>query len=435
MTAYEIIIKKKHNIELTTDEINWFVSGYTKGSIPDYQMSAFLMAICFCPLSDRETADMTMAMANSGDMLDLKLDGFCVDKHSTGGVGDKTTFITAPIAASCGVYVPKMSGRGLGHTGGTIDKLESIPGLCTSLDYDKFLSVVKEAGFAIAGQTGSLVPADKKIYSLRSCTGTVDSIPLICSSVMSKKLATSADGIVLDVKVGDGAFMKTVSEAEQLADAMVRVGVLAGKKCTAILTDMDKPLGRSVGNALEVIEAVETLKGKGSSDLTEVSLVLAAEMLHLSGKGTPEECMTLATDALYSGSALKTFGKMISLQGGDPRFIDDYSLLPTAKIICEVISSSDGVISGISCEKTGLVSLALGAGRITKDLSIDPSAGIIFNKIVGEKVEKGECLAVLHTSTDCDIKKLADDFKNVFNIGEENKKVHKNNIIKIIRGY
>ena len=260
MTLYEIITKKKHNAELSTEEIEWVVAGFCRGDIPDYQMSALLMAVCFNSLSDRETADLTMAMARSGDMLRPETGGFNADKHSTGGVGDKITLIAAPIAAACGVFVPKMSGRGLGHTGGTIDKLESIPGFCTELPYDRFIGTVKSAGFAVAGQTGTLVPADKKIYALRNATATVDSIPLICSSIMSKKLATGADGIVLDVKVGDGAFMKTEADAEKLAAAMVRVGQLAGRKCSAVLTDMSKPLGRAVGNSLEVIEAIETLK-------------------------------------------------------------------------------------------------------------------------------------------------------------------------------
>ncbi|MDE7288593.1 MAG: thymidine phosphorylase, partial [Oscillospiraceae bacterium] len=305
MTIYEIITKKKHNVELSMAEINWVVEGYTLGKIPDYQMSALLMAVCFNSLSDRETVDLTMAMARSGDMLKPDTGGFNVDKHSTGGVGDKTTLIVAPIAASCGVFVPKMSGRGLGHTGGTIDKLEAIPGFNTALSYEKFLEIVRTAGLAVAGQTGSLVPADKKIYALRNATATVDSIPLICSSIMSKKLATGADGIILDVKVGSGAFMKNTEDAEKLAEQMVRVGKLAGRKVTAVLTDMDKPLGRTVGNSLEVMEAIDALKGKAPDDLMEVSLTLAAEMIFTAGKGDETACRKMAEEAVTSGAALK----------------------------------------------------------------------------------------------------------------------------------
>lgn len=435
MTIYEMITKKKHNAALSTEEINWIVDGYTNGSIPDYQMSALLMAICFCPLSDRETVDLTMAMARSGDMLEPDTGGFNVDKHSTGGVGDKTTLIAAPIAAACGVFVPKMSGRGLGHTGGTIDKLESIPGFCTELEYGKFLEIVRTAGLAVAGQTGSLVPADKKIYALRNATATVDSIPLICSSIMSKKLATGADGIVLDVKVGDGAFMKDIADAERLAEAMVRVGKLAGRKCTAVLTDMNKPLGRTVGNSLEVIEAIDALKGNAPEDLTEVSLTLAAEMIFTAGKGTEEECRAMAENAVASGAALEKLRKMIELQGGDPAVIDNYSLFPAAERKLNIIAGESGYICGISCEETGMTSLKLGAGRERKESSIDPSAGIIFEKTVGDPVNKGDTLAVLHTSSQCDLEKIGRDFANVFQFGSEKDIPTKKNIIKIVKGY
>lgn len=435
MTIYEIITKKKHNAELSTEEINWVVAGYVSGNIPDYQMSALLMAICFCSLSDRETVDLTMAMARSGDMIKPETGGFNVDKHSTGGVGDKTTLIVAPIAAACGVYVPKMSGRGLGHTGGTIDKLEAIPGFTTELPYEKFIENVKKIGLAVAGQTGSLVPADKKIYALRNATATVDSIPLICSSIMSKKLATGADGIVLDVKFGSGAFMKNIEDAEKLAEAMVRVGRLAGRKCSAVLTNMDKPLGRAVGNALEVVEAIEALKGNSPADLLEVSLALAAEMLVAAGKGTSEECLAMAERAISTGAALEKLRLMIEAQGGDPKVIDDYSLFPQPKREKEIFAVEDGFISGISCEAVGMTSLKLGAGRQTKEADIDPSAGIVFDKTVGDKVQKGERLAVLYTSSDCDIEGIAREFETEFSYESSKNFSEEKNVKKIIKGY
>lgn len=434
MTIYEIITKKKHNAELSTEEINWVVAGYVSGSIPDYQMSALLMAICFCSLSDRETTDLTMAMARSGDMIKPETGGFNVDKHSTGGVGDKTTLIVAPIVAACGVCVPKMSGRGLGHTGGTIDKLESIPGFETEIPFEKFVDNVKNAGLAVAGQTGSLVPADKKIYVLRNATATVDSIPLICSSIMSKKLATGADGIVLDVKVGDGAFMKTYDEAEKLADAMVRVGKLAGRKCVAVITDMEKPLGRAVGNSLEVIEAIEALKGNAPDDLMEVSLVLATEMLYTAGKGSSEECRKMAEEAVSSGKALAKLREMIELQGGKPDVIDNYKLFEQPKRSKEILADKDGYIAGISCEKTGLISLKLGAGRETKESDIDFTAGIIFDKTVGDKVSAGDRLATLYTSTECDMEEIAEEFASVFTFNAEKTSTEKI-VKKIIKGY
>ena len=433
ITMYELITKKKHGAELSAEEINWFVAGYVSGSIPDYQVSALLMAVCFSSLSDNETTALTMEMARSGDMLKPDLDKFCADKHSTGGVGDKTTLITAPIVASCGIYVPKMSGRGLGHTGGTIDKLESIPGFNTSLSYNDFIECVKKAGFAVAGQTGSLVPADKKLYALRNATATVDSIPLICSSIMSKKLATGADGIVLDVKVGDGAFMKTEEDAEKLARAMVNVGTLAGRKCSAVLTDMDQPLGNAVGNSLEVIEAIETLKGNAPADLKEVSLTLAAEMLRLAGKGSFDECLALAEDALVSGKALETLRRMIAAQGGDPNVTEDYSLFGKAEHSLEILSEEEGYVDSISCEETGMISLKLGAGRKSKEDSIDPTAGIIFDKKVGDFVKKGECLGTLFTSSECEIDQLGEEFRSLFRIKPSLPNKNKKIIKKIIK--
>ena len=435
MTIYEIIAKKKQGGELTTEEIQQTVDGYVSGEIPDYQMSALLMAICLRSMSDRETADLTMSMARSGEMMKPDTGGFNVDKHSTGGVGDKTTLIAAPIAAACGVFVPKMSGRGLGHTGGTIDKLESIPGFRTELSYERFTEILRKNGLAVAGQSGSLVPADKKIYALRNATATVDSIPLICSSIMSKKIATGADGIVLDVKVGDGAFMKTSEDAEKLAELMVRAGKLAGRKCTAILTDMSKPLGRSVGNSLEVIEAIEALKGNAPDDLREISLALAAEMLSIAGRGTAEECHAMAEKAVASGKALERLSKMIELQGGDPRVINDYGLFAAPQKKKEIFADRDGFITGISCEKTGLISLSLGAGRSKKEDDVDPSAGIVFDRTVGDEVHKGEHLAVLYTSSGCDLDGIAADFEGVFRYGDKAECRSEKNIIKIIKGY
>lgn len=434
ITMYELIEKTKHGAELSAEEINWFVAGYVSGSIPDYQASAWLMAVCFSSLSDRETADLTMSMAHSGDMMKPDLDKFCADKHSTGGVGDKTTLITAPIAASCGIYVPKMSGRGLGHTGGTIDKLEAIPGFNTSLSYDEFMSCVKKVGFAVAGQTDSLVPADKKLYALRNATATVDSIPLICSSIMSKKIATGADGIVLDVKVGDGAFMKTEEDAEKLARLMVSVGTHIGRKCSAVLTDMDQPLGMAVGNSLEVIEAIESLKGNAPSDLKEVSLILAAEMLRLADKGSFDECYAMAENALTSGKALETLRSMIAAQGGDPNVIEDYSLFGKASHTLEVFSEEEGFVNSISCEETGMISLKLGAGRKSKEASIDPTAGIIFDKKIGDFVKKGDRLGTLYTSTECEIDELGKEFCSLFRIKPSLSNEKKKIIKKVIKG-
>lgn len=420
MTAYDIIMKKRRGYELSKEEIEWVTDGYVKGDILDYQMSALLMAICFNGMTSEETAALTFAMENSGDTYfpSKELGGVCIDKHSTGGIGDKTTLIAAPICAACGVYVPKMSGRGLGHTGGTIDKLEAIPGLRTSLSHDEFISVTREAGFAVSGQTGSLVPADKKIYALRNATATVDSIPLICSSIMSKKLATGADGIVLDVKVGDGAFMKNYDDALKLAEAMINVGSLSGRKCTAVLTDMDKPLGMAVGNSVEVIEAIAALKGKCPDDLYEISVTIASEMLCTAGKGNETECRKLAEDALSSGKALAALEKMVALQGGDVKALHDYSLLGVPRQTRQVFSDKEGYITKICCEKTGLISLGLGAGRKVKGEDIDPTAGIVFNKTVGNYVKVGDVLGTLMTSSDCDINSAERDFRELFSFSD-----------------
>lgn len=432
ISIYEFIDDKRCGREHSAADIAWFVKGAVTGEIPDYQITAWLMAVCLNGMTDKETAALTMEMEHSGDVFSPRLDKFCVDKHSTGGVGDKVTLFAAPVCASCGVYVPKMSGRGLGFTGGTIDKLESIPGLSTTLDYDTFISVVKSAGFAITGQTGSLVPADKKLYALRNATATVQSIPLICSSIMSKKLATGADGIVLDVKVGDGAFMKDETSAEKLASAMLRTAELAGKNASALLTDMDSPLGRYVGNSLEVTEAIDALKGNADERFSEIAYAVTAEMLSLAGKGSPEECMSLAGEAVASGRALAAFRRMIELQGGDPRVCDDYSLFMQPKYKKVICAEESGYIGRISCEKTGITALKLGAGRKDKSSPIDMSAGIEFRAAVGDMVRKGDELAVLYTSTECDMDGIAEEFSRNFVICEKQVKKRKN-VIKILR--
>lgn len=407
MNMYEMISKTKRGEELSDEEIREFVKGYVAGTIPDYQAAAWLMAVCFNSLSERETLSLTMAMKDSGDTVDLSgIDTVTVDKHSTGGVGDKTSLIIGPVAAACGVSVPKMSGKGLGHTGGTIDKLESIPGCKTNADFSEFIKFVRETGFSIVSQSGNLVPADKKLYALRDITATVDSIPLICSSIMSKKLAMGADCILLDVKLGSGAFMKTEEDAVKLAELMVSVGKNAGKKCMAVITDMDIPLGKAIGNTLEIIEVTEILKGNDKGRLYELCMALAADMLVLAGKGTRSECDAAARKAIESGAALEIFRKSVAQQGGDTAFTDDYDAIGKARVSYEVYSDREGYISGINSERIGLASLELGAGRKTKNGSIDYTAGIIINKEYGSYVKKGEKLMTLYTSTECDFKDI-----------------------------
>ncbi|NLP27113.1 MAG: thymidine phosphorylase [Clostridiales bacterium] len=403
MSSYDIISKTKNGIELTDEEIRWFVNGYVNGEIPDYQLSAWLMAVCFNSLSDRETTALTLAMCESGEMINLSgIDGITVDKHSTGGVGDKTSLIIAPIISACGAYVPKMSGRGLGHTGGTIDKLESIPNFKTELSFERFIEVVGRAGFSIISQSGNIVPADKKIYALRDATATVDSIPLISSSIMSKKLAMGADCILLDVKLGSGAFMKTEETAIKLANTMVNTAVNAGKGCRAMITNMDEPLGDSVGNAIEIMEVIEILKGNKKGRLYELCIDLSANMLEMAEKGNAEECKKLAIGAINSGQALERLRLMIELQGGNPSVIDNYSLLPQPKYSVEVLAEQDGYIAGINSEEVGLIALKLGAGRATKDSEIDLSAGIKLNESVGDYIEKGEKIMTLFSSMEND---------------------------------
>ena len=408
MNIIDIINKTKRAVPLEEEEIAYLVNGYTKGDIPDYQMSSWLMAVCLNGLTDHETVALTKAMRDSGDVLDLScIDGITADKHSTGGVGDKTSLIVGPIAAACGVRVPKMSGRGLGHTGGTIDKLEAIKGYRTDLQFEEFAGIVNKAGFAIISQTGSICPADKKIYALRNASGTVDSIPLICASIMSKKLALNADIILLDVKCGSGAFMKTNLDARKLADLMERVGDAAGKKTRAIVTDMDSPLGSCVGNALEVKEAIEVLQGKIKGRLYNVCIELAANLLELSGKGTYGECKSMAEIAVSSGRALDVLRETIRLQGGDPAICDDVSLLPQARFKHEIRASRDVEIVAVNAEEMGMASLLLGAGRLDKDSEIDPTAGIVFDFEVGDKISMDAPLMTLYSTICSDFSEAA----------------------------
>ena len=399
MRMYDLIMKKRNSLELSKEEISYIIKEYVAGNIPDYQMSAFLMAIYFKGMSKEETLYMTMEVAHSGDMVDLSsIKGVKVDKHSTGGVGDKTTLIIAPIVASLGVKVAKMSGRGLGHTGGTVDKLESIPNFKTSLSREEFFDIVNKIGVSVIGQSGNLAPADKKLYALRDVTATVDSIPLIAVSIMSKKLAAGNDCILLDVKTGSGAFMKTVDSAIELAKEMVDIGSNAGKNTLALITDMDIPLGYNIGNSLEVIEAVETLRGRGPKDLTEVCIQLSANMLYLAGKGSIEECIHLANRAIEDGSAYNKFIEMVEAQGGDSNVIKDVDKFERSKYSFEVKSEYSGYINSMDTESLGIASVMLGAGRETKDSIIDFSAGIIINKKYGEYIEAGEVLATMYAN-------------------------------------
>ncbi len=399
MRMYDVIEKKRDGGELTNEEIDFFVDGYVSGDIPDYQASALCMAIFYRGMNARETARLTMDMARSGDMVDLSpIPGVKVDKHSTGGVGDKTTLVVAPIVASLGVPVAKMSGRGLGHTGGTLDKLESIPGLSVDIDMDRFFQIVNEVGCAVIGQTANLVPADKRLYALRDVTATVDSMPLIASSIMSKKIAAGADKILLDVKCGSGAFMKTAEDAIELARCMVEIGEEVGRTTVALITDMGRPLGNAVGNALEVIEALDTLRGVAPADITETCVELAANMLLLAGRGGLGECRALARGQIANGEALEKLREMIRAQGGDGRVIDDYTLLGQAACSRVVRAPESGWVFSMNTERCGIASVALGAGRATKDDAIDYAAGIVFAAKSGDRVEKGDALATLYAS-------------------------------------
>ena len=400
MNMYELIVKKKRGGELAKGEIDWMIQEYTAGRIPDYQMSAMMMAVCFVGMSAEETKDLTLAMAHSGDMLDLSaIRGIKVDKHSTGGVGDKTTLVLAPLVASLGVPVAKMSGRGLGHTGGTIDKLESFTGFHTDLTPEQFIRNVNMIHIAVAGQTANLAPADKKLYALRDVTGTVDQMSLIASSIMSKKLASGADGIVLDVKTGDGAFMKSLDDARALAEEMVSIGKLAGKDVSAVISDMDQPLGSAVGNALEVKEAIRTLKGQGPEDLEQLVLVLGSIMTVKAGRAeNTEEAERLLRDSLESGRAFEVFKAFIRAQGGNPQQVEHPELLPPAAYQEAVCAERDGFVSDIRTEEIGRICLLLGGGRETKESAIDLSVGLVLCKKKGDAVKKGEPLAVIHAS-------------------------------------
>lgn len=399
MRMFDIIRKKRDGEELTTEEIRFFIERYVSGEIPDYQASALLMAIYFKGMNTREIGDLTFAVRDSGVTLDFSaIKGVRVDKHSTGGVGDKTSLVVAPLVATLGAKVAKMSGRGLGHTGGTIDKLESIPGFNTSLETDEFIKNVNEIGVCIVGQSHDLAPADKKLYALRDVTATIDSLPLVVSSIMGKKLAADDDCIVLDVKTGSGAFTKTLDASRELARVMVDIGKRAGKKMLALITDMDRPLGNAIGNSLEVIEAIDTLNGHGPADFTEICLILASNMLSLAGKGSVEECRARCEKALHDGSALETFAKMVKAQGGDVGVVYDPDKFPKAKYSFEVKIKKSGYIAGVDTEGYGRSSLLLGAGRNTKDDAIDFSAGIILKKKTGDYVENGETVAVMYSS-------------------------------------
>ena len=397
---YDLILKKRNGGELSREEIAFFVEGYTKGEIPDYQVSALMMAIYFQKMNEQETLALTMAMAGSGDMLDLsQIQGVKVDKHSTGGVGDKTALALAPMVAACGLPVAKMSGRGLGHTGGTIDKLESFPGFTTSLTRQQFLDNVNRIGIAIMGQTADLAPADKKLYALRDVTATVDNMSLIASSIMSKKLAAGAEAIVLDVKTGSGAFMKQEADARALGEEMVRIGRNAGRRMSAVISDMDQPLGRAVGNALEVREAIETLQGGGPEDFRELCLVLGSQMLMAGEKArSREEAEKMLKGVIQDGSALEKLAQFVEAQGGNPQAVYRPELLPRADIVKTVPAPVSGYVSHIACDEVGICSLILGGGRETKESRVDLSVGLVLNKKVGDYVEAGEPLALIHAN-------------------------------------
>lgn len=400
MRMVDLIEKKREGKELSTEEIKFIVEGYTDGSIPDYQVSALTMAIFFKDMSDRERADLTMAMVESGDQIDLSaIEGIKVDKHSTGGVGDTTTLVLGPLVASVGVPVAKMSGRGLGHTGGTIDKLESVEGFHVEIENDEFIRLVNKNKLAVIGQSGNLTPADKKLYSLRDVTATVNSIPLIASSIMSKKIAAGADAIVLDVKTGAGAFMKTLDDSKDLAKAMVNIGNNVGRKTMAVISDMSQPLGFAIGNALEVKEAIDTLKGEGPEDLTELCLTLGSHMVYLAEKATTlEEARELLQKAIEDGSALENFKVFLESQGGDPSVVDDPSKLPQAQYKVELEAKEDGYVSEIVADAVGTAAMWLGAGRATKDSVIDLAVGLELRKKIGDSVKAGDSLVTIYSN-------------------------------------
>ncbi len=423
MRMYDIIFKKRQGEALSKEEIRFFVKEYAAGNIPDYQAAALLMAIFFQDMTIEETTELTVAMAHSGDMVDLSaIEGIKVDKHSTGGVGDKTTLVITPVVASLGVKIAKMSGRGLGHTGGTVDKLESIPGFRTELSMEEFFDIVNKIGISVIGQSGNLAPADKKLYALRDVTATVDKVPLIASSIISKKLASGSDAIVLDVKCGSGAFMKDLDAAIELAHVMVNIAENAGRRCVALITDMDVPLGENIGNSLEVMEAVDVLRGRGPEDLRHECILLSAEMLYLADKGTVEECKAMAKKALDDDSAFEKFAQMVSAQGGDADYIRDTERFEKALYVHEVKADQSGYIHEMDTEKCGMSSVVLGAGRKTIDTSIDFAAGIKIKKKTCDYVNAGDTLAVLYTNNQGSIEEAENIYKEAIVIGPDKPK-------------
>lgn len=424
MRMYDLIMKKRNGGTLSRDEIFFMIEGYTKGNIPDYQMSAMMMAIYFNGMNEKETAALTMAMAESGDQLDLSgIQGIKVDKHSTGGVGDKTSLALTPMVSACGVKIAKMSGRGLGHTGGTIDKLESFQGFSTSLSEEAFIDQVNRIGISIIGQTKNLAPADKKLYALRDVTATVDNMSLIASSIMSKKLAAGADAIVLDVKTGSGAFMKEEADAMLLAGEMMTIGKNAGRRMMAVISDMDQPLGNAVGNALEVKEAIETLKGHGPADFTELCMTLGSCMLMVAEIAENEQqAREMLKEAVDSGKALDKLAELVEAQGGDKRMVYETDLLPKASSITPLLSEKDGYVEKIQCDEVGICSLILGGGRETKESAIDLSVGIVLTKKVGSHVKAGEPLAYIHSNEEAKRLACEERLRKAFHIGDKVKK-------------
>lgn len=432
MRMYDVIFKKRQGIELSDKEIQWLIRGYVEGNIPDYQMSAFLMAVMFKGMTTKELGTFTMAMAHSGDMVNLSaIKGIKVDKHSTGGVGDKTTLVIASLVAACGGVVAKMSGRGLGHTGGTIDKMESIPGLKTELSEEAFRNQVNNIGVAVIGQSSNIAPADKKIYALRDVTATVDSIPLIASSIMSKKLASGADAILLDVKVGSGAFMKSLDEAHTLAQTMVDIGRENNRIVKAVITDMDRPLGYAIGNALEIAEVIQTLRGHGPRDLTDECLVMAAYLLVMSEKGDYDTCYARVQTALQNGEGLAKLRDLIVYQGGDGRVVDNISLLGQSQFTYDIKTSSAGYITHMDTEVCGIASVMLGAGRTVKDGPIDMTAGIVMHKKTGDSIAEGDVIATLYADDESLFEGAAHAYVQALTIGLE-KPVSRDTILAVI---
>ena len=434
MNMNDIILKKRDGMKLTQAEIQYVVKGYVAKEIPDYQVSALLMAIYFQKMDKEETFELTNAMRYSGDTIDLSdIEGIKVDKHSTGGVGDKTTFIVAPLAAACRVPIAKMSGRGLGFTGGTVDKMESIPGFKTALEPKEFIDQVNDIGISVIGQTGHITPADKKIYALRDVTGTVENYSLIASSIMSKKLAAGSDAIVLDVKCGHGAFMEDLEAAKELGGIMCEIGKSAGRRTVAAITDMSQPLGNAVGNSLEVIEAIETLKGNGPEDITQLSIKLAGIMIYLGGRAnTPAEGEILAKQALVSGAGLVKLRSFVERQGGNPAVVDDYSLFPQASVKKDLVAGQNGYVSKIDARSIGMASQHTGAGRATKEDDIDLSAGIYLHKKVGDKVTKGDILATFYGNNRAKVAAAEKEAVKAFEISKE--KAEKPELVKEILG-